>query len=780
MSSIWFDKEASEWTEALPVGNGFLGAMVFGGAQQERIQLNEDSLWSAGPMDRINPDALAHLDEVRSLLSAGKVTEAEVLARRSMLATYPHMRHYQTLGDVWIDFSDAYARRRIVRYNNMPYIVKDEPEYAEYRRELDLATSVGTVRFQEDGRVKTREFFASAPDNVIAYRIESPDAPLSFELSATRKDNRHGIGSSYCDGTRAEDGDSIVLTGRQGAEDGIGFALRIKVLAEGGKVSSFGSHLVVEGASAATVLITARTTFRSENPEAWCAEALASASEYSYEDLRKRAVDDYRQLFNTFALSLSSDAELAALPTPERLERLRAGKIDAGLVNTYFDYARYLLISSSRPGSLPATLQGIWNEDFEPAWGSKYTININIEMIYWLAEKAGLSGLHLPLIEHLERMVPAGRKVAREMYGARGFCCHHNTDIWGDCAPADMHLSASIWPMGAAWLSLHLAEHWRYTHDAAFARRFYPVLREAVLFFIDYMVQDQDGYWVSGPSASPENTYEQADGALGNLCMGPTMDTEILRELFSAYLEMQGDMASDSNLAPETSEDSELVRAVRERLDGLRPIRIGARGQICEWSSDYDEPEPGHRHISQLFALYPAAQIRPDITPDLARAAEATLESRLSHGGGHTGWSKAWIILFYDRLGRSEKAWENLTGLLANATLPNLFDNHPPFQIDGNFGGAMGVLEMIVRDYGDATWLLPALPEALATGSLHGMCLACGAVLDMEWCDGRVAFVHITGGRDGTARLHLPDGALIEVPLRQGSSWSRSFEKEER
>ena len=776
MSHIRFDTEASCWNEALPVGNGFIGAMVFGGTGVERIQLNEDSLWSGGPLKRVNPNARENLENVRRLLFAGDVEEAELLARRSMLATSPHMRHYQTLGDIWIDFNDARAAKRIEHVDGMPYIVTDATGCSDYSRTLDLSSSLGAIDYKRDAQHHHREFFASTPDDVIAYRMDAQGAPLSFELWATRKDNRHGRGSSYCDDIHAEQGDTIVLSGSQGGVDGIGFVLKARVLVEGAlaDVRSMGSHLIVENAAAVTLLITARTTFRAENPSVWCTEKLELAANQSYDDLRDRAVSDYKRLFNACTLDFPANRDLENLPTETRLARMRNGKLDRGLVKTYFDCARYLLISSSRPGSLPSTLQGIWNEDFEPMWGSKYTININIQMNYWMAEATGLGELHLPLIEHLQRMVPAGSEIARTMYGARGFCAHHNTDIWGDCAPQDAHLTASVWPMGAAWLALDLVEHWRYVRDTAFLKRFYPVLAQAVQFFIDYMVHDRHGYWVTGPSVSPENTYAMPDGRLGNLCMGPTMDTQIVRELFEGYLGINKDIKATPGLA-NIEVDEELASLTAEHLAGLHPMSIGSHGQICEWAQDYDEPDPGHRHISQLFGLYPAAQIRPDRTPDLARAAEVTLERRLSHGGGHTGWSKAWIILLYDRLGKGEQAWKNLVGLLANATLPNLLDNHPPFQIDGNFGGAAGVLEMLVRDYGDTTWLLPALPEALDTGSIRGVHLMCGAVLDLEWRAGRVVHVCIQGGRDGTARIHLPCGQQFEVPLHVGSRWEQSF-----
>ena len=417
---------------------------------------------------------------------------------------------------------------------------------------------------------------------------------------------------------------------------------------------------------------------------------------------------------------------------------MRNGIEDIELINTYYNFARYLLISSSREGSLPSNLQGIWNEEFEPMWGSKYTININIEMNYWIAEKTGLSKLHMPLLEHLQRMYPHGKDVAEKMYGIDGFCCHHNTDIWGDCAPQDNHVSSTLWPMGGAWFCLHLIEHYKYTKDREFLKEYYGILKDAVKFFLQYMVKDAHGKWISGPSSSPENIYLNQKGEAGCLCMGASMDTEIIKELFNGYLEI-----TEENQLP-----NDLNEAINERLNHMPELQIGKYGQIQEWSEDYDEVEPGHRHISQLFALYPAGQIRMDKTPELAQAAKQTIERRLKYGGGHTGWSKAWIILFYARLWEKEEAWKNLKELLEYATLNNLFDNHPPFQIDGNFGGACGLLEMLIQDYSDKVFLLPALPNSLSDGEVNGICLKTGAVLDMKWKEGNIDKIKITAIRD--------------------------------
>lgn len=759
MSEILFDHEATSWNEALPLGNGTLGAMVFGGVAHERIQLNEDSCWSGGPMDRVNDDCLPHLAEVRRLLFEGKPQEAEMLAAQTMYATYPHMRHYQTLGDVWIDFPELEGKRSIVKDGNGLSTIRTQAVHIEdYARRLDLAEAAQSLSFRHGSSTHAREAFASFPAQVLVFRI-AQDTPFSATISATRKDNRAGRGSSYCDGCRVlDDGTTISLWGANGGTDGIRFAFCVRALSDG-CIHRGGSHLVIDDAKELVLLIAARTSFRSDDPLGWCLDALAAAERKGMSALRAEHITDYQNLFSRCRLSLSDTDSSCSLTTAERLVHLRQGGQDLGLVETYFDYGRYLLIASSREGSLPANLQGIWCDQFEPAWGSKYTVNINLQMNYWMAESLGLSELTQPLFDQLLRMLPKGEDVARRMYGTDGFCCHHNTDIWGDCAPQDAHVTSTIWPMGAAWLALHIVDHWRHTHDKEFLGTYFCIVEEAARFLAGYLVEDPDGYLVTGPSVSPENTYLAPDGEIGSLCMGPAMDTEIVQELFSGYLE----------LAPQAAADSGLVAAVSSELRRLRPLEVGRHGQIVEWSHDFEETEPGHRHISQLFALYPGTFIRPEKTPELAAAAERTLERRLSHGGGHTGWSKAWIALLFARLHRSEDAWENFCGLLAGSTQDNLFDSHPPFQIDGNFGGCAALAEMLVQDFGDEVLLLSALPEALPTGSLEGVCLRCGATLCMKWAEGHLAEAEIVPARNGAISVTLfPERATRQVQLVPG------------
>lgn len=490
MNKICFREEAKDWNEALPIGNGFLGAMVFGKIGTERLQINEDSVWTGSFMERVNPDARENYPKVRELLLNGEIEQAELLAERSMYATYPHMRHYQTLGDVWIDFYKQRGKTIFKKDQGGLLSVQHESvEVQTYNRELDISRAVGKIQYESEKGKYEREFFASNPDHIIVYQMKSTDGELlNFDLSLTRKDNRSGRGSSFCDGTEVLDGNKIRLYGKQGGNHGIAFELLVQVRTKNGKISRMGSHLLVEDAKEATLFITARTSFRSEHPLQWCMDVLSDAEKESYGTLQERHIKDYLSYYEKSNLKLNCKDSYEHLTTPERLEQMRNGIEDIELINTYYNFARYLLISSSREGSLPSNLQGIWNEEFEPMWGSKYTININIEMNYWIAEKTGLSKLHMPLLEHLQRMYPHGKDVAEKMYGIDGFCCHHNTDIWGDCAPQDNHVSSTLWPMGGAWFCLHLIEHYKYTKDREFLKEYYGILKDAVKFFLQLCV----------------------------------------------------------------------------------------------------------------------------------------------------------------------------------------------------------------------------------------------------------------------------------------------------
>ncbi len=707
MSELFYQKPANgDWEKALPIGNGKLGAMVYGESTMEHYQINEDSVWYGGPMNRINPDAKDNLEKVRKLIFDGKIPEAERLLKYAFTGTPQSQRPYQTMGDFYIDLMDTIA------------------EPVEYERRLDLEQAIHMVKVTDgkSGVTYWRESFASAEENVIATHLTASRPGM---VSAAATINRMCFYDSTCHTDNA-----VFLEGNMG-EGGVKLCVGIAMISRKDgevrtdSVEALGEHLVASGQDEITIYLTAATTFRHENPRDEVEKKLRRVCEISFEAIRENHVQEYQSYFSACRLHLEGEEEKDKIPTDERLQ---AATPDTGLMELYFDYGRYLMISSSRPNSLPANLQGIWNDRLNPPWGSKFTININTQMNYWPVEMLGLSQCHLPLFELMKRVAKNGEKTAQEMYGCRGFVVHHNTDIWADTAPQDMYNPATYWVMGGAWLCTHIWEHYLFTRDMEFLKEMAPVMKSACLFFVDFLVK-KDGYYVTCPSVSPENTYILPDGTQGCNSYGVTMDNEILRDLFEQYLQV-------AELVGE--EDTEFLAEVKERLEGLPPIRIGSRGQILEWMEEYEEAEPGHRHISHLYGLHPSSQIMVDQTPELAEGARKTLQYRLANGGGHTGWSRAWMINMYARLWEGENAYENLVQLLKKSTLPNLFDFHPPFQIDGNFGAIAGIGEMLVQSNGGRTVLLPALPKAWENGKIAGIRGRGGICYDLTWQHGEL------------------------------------------
>lgn len=737
MSKLWYHKPANCWEEALPIGNGRMGAMVFGSVDAEHIQLNEDSVWYGRKIDRNNPDALKNLPKIRSLIMSGKIPEAEALMVYALSGIPQSQRPYQSLGDLLINFKDMNG------------------DQSNYERSLSLDDAIHTMQVNVGGSVYRRETFLSAADDVMVVRIIA-DGRSKISFSALLMRER------FYDRALGVAHDTIMLDGNLG-QGGIDFAMMLRAVTEGGSCEVIGEHLIVNNADAVTLLFTAGTTFRYQDVRKQLDKLLSEAAAYTYEELKSRHIKDYKRLYDRVSFQLEGIEEYEMLTTDERLSKAKNGEVDKGIAKLYFDFGRYLLIACSREGTLPANLQGIWNKDMNPAWDSKYTININTEMNYWPAEICNLSECHMPLFDLIKRMVPNGQRTAKVMYNCRGFVAHHNTDLWGDTAVQDHWIPASYWVMGAAWLCTHQWIHYEYTKDRKFLEGAFPIMREAALFFLDFLIEDK-GYLKTCPSVSPENTYVLPNGVYGAVTIGAAMDNQILRDLFGQCLQA----------AEILGVHDDLTKQIKAAMEKLVPIQIGKKGNIMEWAEDYNELEPGHRHISHLYALHPSSQISMLDTPKLAEAAKLTLEQRLANGGGHTGWSRAWIINLYSKLWDGEKAYHNLEQLFAKSTLPNMFDNHPPFQIDGNFGATAAITEMLVQSTPQRIVLLPALPEAWKAGSIKGLCVRGGAEINMEWREGYLTKCSLKAKQDFEADILYQD-KKAKVTLAAGEEVIISF-----
>ncbi|MEL7600709.1 MAG: glycoside hydrolase family 95 protein [Proteiniphilum sp.] len=744
LMKLWYNTPAGNWEEALPIGNGRLGAMVYGTVYSEQLQLNEETIWAGEPGNNIPEGFNEVLPEIRKLIFEGKFREAQELAMtripRHASGNINYGMPYQTLGNLWIDMHDA-------------------GEYSDYYRELDIRNAISRVRYKVDDVTYNREFFASAADQVIVVNLTADkEERVSFTLRATTPQIRNNVHT---------EGNMLVINGVSGNADNkqgkVAFTARFKPVIDGGELVRTDSTLQIKNANSATIYITAATNYKnyhdiSGDADALSGDYLAKATSKSFKEIREKHIKQYRSYFDRVDLDLGV-TDAVNKPTDQRIADFKSGD-DPQLVSLYFQFGRYLLISSSQPGNQPANLQGIWNDKLSPPWDSKYTININTEMNYWPTEITNLPELNEPLFSMIEELTETGKEAAQKMYGARGWVVHHNTDLWRMTGPVD-GAYYGLWPMGGAWLSQHLWQHYLYSGDKQFLEKVYPILKEAAMFYVDVLQTEPSNNWlVVSPSMSPENTHMSGV----TMTAGTTMDNQLVFDVFSNLLFASEILDKDALFA-------DTVRIKREQLP---PMQVGRHTQLQEWLQDWDNPNNQHRHVSHLYGLYPSNQISAYHSPELFQGARNTLEYR---GDESTGWSMGWKVNFWARLLEGNRAYKLIEDQLTPApmersgqnggTYPNLFDAHPPFQIDGNFGCTAGIAEMLLQSHDGVLHLLPALPDNWPNGEVKGLRARGGFTVDMKWSEGKVTGLIIYSGLGGNCRLRTPNKINGKTELKQ-------------
>ena len=738
-----YNSPANVWHDAMPLGNGRLGAMVYGHTGIERIQLNDDSLWSGTFMNRNNPSLKEKLPEIRRLVLSGDIYHAEELIMQYMAGTPGCMRHYSPLGTL-----------NLALNRHLPFLLGWLPNSSgaeEYASDLDLMTGILHIGHTQDGVRYDREMFISHPAKVMCIRLTS-SVPGAINLDvmmnriptsdAVAEDDRRpgkkvsggGWGAIHADSIRTVDESTILM---QGHDAEVSFAAAVRVLCDGELLNPV-SQLLARNCSEVVLYLASSTSNRSTDPAADVMVCLDAAQAKGYHALRTAHIADFSALMNRCVLDLGPAPDES---TDRRLSRVAAGESDPTLAALYFQFGRYLMAAGGRADSAALNLQGIWNADFMPMWDSKYTININLQMNYWPAEACNLSELHMPLMDLLKKMHVKGRETAREMYGMRGMVCHHNTDFYGDCAPQDWYMAAMSWVTGSAWLGLHVWEHYLYTKDVGFLRDMYPILRDMALFYEDFLIE-VDGKLVTCPSISPENRYLLPDGYDTPICAAPAMDNQILRAFFEACIEVSRLLDTDAQLAA----------AWQDIITRLPKDQIGSKGQLLEWDKEYPELTPGMGHVSHLFACHPGYGINWRDTPELMNAVGRTLEIRMEHGAGREHWPLAWYINLHARLLDREKTDQEIQRMIAHSTVRSLLNATFVFQIDGNFGAAAGIAECLLQSH-IALHLLPALPVSWKDGSVKGLCARGGHEVDISWMDGKLAEATVRPRFDGPVEV---------------------------